>query len=91
VTRLALVALLLGCSPYPAQRAVPDDACEAAGARLAELGCPEARTPRGTPFAAVCRRAAADGRNLRADCLRSVQSCADVERVAATPEGAVCP
>lgn len=92
MTRWALLAVLaIGCSSLPQPTPVPDDACEAAGAHLASLGCRQARTPGGTPFAVVCRRAAADGRDLRADCLVGVQSCADVQRVAATPRGERCP
>lgn len=94
MTRLAYVLALacaLGCSDLPQPRAANSDACDAAGAHLAALGCRQAQTPRGTPFAAVCHRAAEDGRDLRADCLLRVTSCDDVRRVAATPRGQPCP
>lgn len=53
--------------------------CERAGVRLAALGCREAETPSGTPFAAVCERAAKDGRDFHPTCIESIQTCNEVE------------
>lgn len=71
--------------PAPVTRAE----CEAAEARLVELGCPEARTPDGTPFGEACWDAAQDGRHWRPDCIVLVTSCDQVERAAGT--WGVCP
>ncbi len=85
--RLLALSLLLavGCThcaagvlpPEPAP--VQAGACEAAGERLAELGCPEATTPGGAPFAAACDAAAADGRDWHPGCIAQVTSCDQVE------------
>lgn len=79
---LALSLALAGCvsvAPAPAPAPVPEGSCEAAGAHLAELGCPEAKTPAGAPFAAACNAAVADGRNWHPECLARVASCSEVE------------
>ena len=82
--RLLLVTILAlaGCAsvtPAPAPAPVPEGSCETAGANLTELGCPEATTPAGTPFATACLAAVADGRNWHPECLARVASCSEVE------------
>ena len=59
----------------------PADNCAAAGERLCQLRCRGALaiplwvSPMGTPYAEVCRRAFADGRDWRPDCVRRITSC----------------
>lgn len=65
--------------------------CKDAGDRLEQLGCPEARTPAGAPFAEACEAAAEDGRDWRADCIAQISSCAELQSAYNTPEGEVCP
>jgi hypothetical protein len=78
--------------PAPAPDPVPasEGHCTRAGARLADLGCPQALTPQDESFAAACERALADGRDWRPDCIATVQSCDEVLEAAATPEGEPC-
>lgn len=81
------MALLSGCAITPPpiepepQDPVPADmtGCEQAGERLAELGCQEAATPEGTPFAVVCADAAADGRDYHPECIATIQDCSEAE------------
>lgn len=82
-TLLVAVVLLAGCNdriPW-APPPVADDGCEQAWARLAELGCPEATSPKGTSYATVCRNAAANGVRLKGasnvGCLRDSRDCAE--------------
>ena len=80
---LLVVVLLAGCndrlpwSPPP----VADDGCEQAGARLAELGCPEAKNEVGTTYAVVCRNAAENGVKLKGAqhvaCLKAARDCTE--------------
>lgn len=79
---LALSLLLVGCThcvgtigPAPAPQA---SACDDAGATLERLGCPEAKTPAGNPFAVACVAAAADGRDWHPECLAKVTNCSQV-------------
>lgn len=80
---LLSVCLLLGCawySPAPGPAPIPDTGdCEAAGATLSALGCPEASTPGGTSFAVACETAARDGRDWHPECIARVTSCSQVE------------
>lgn len=88
----ACIGLFGGCSsatPPPAP-VVVGDPCEAAGARLAELGCPEAKTPAGLPFGDACKVARADGRDWRPDCIALVDSCDEVASAYRTRAGAPC-
>lgn len=100
LTLLALVllaaTLAVGCRPEvvpvppPVDPApVPEGACQAAQARLDELGCPEAQTPGGMRFEDACDAAAADGRNWCPVAISKVKRCADVARAAAGEWG--CP
>lgn len=87
MTRAALVALLVGaCSPQPfpldPPRPPPPDAgtlsdCELACARLAELGCPEAKpTPAGASCVDVCWNAEDSGVvTLDPACVARTTSC----------------
>ncbi len=74
--------------------------CQAAEKVLTDLGCPEANIP-GTAlpdggtanpigFGAACAAALIDGRNWRADCLRRITSCAQVNAAYRTPVGVKC-
>lgn len=71
---LALALLASGCSPAPAPRPMPapvDGAtCDAAEARLVELGCPV-----GVGYADACRSLAADGVDSHPDCLAAITDC----------------
>lgn len=94
---LAFVAALGLASCGPRQPVVPPpapvsgDACEDAEARLRQLGCTEyATTPGGIGFGDACRIAAQDGRSWRPDCIAVVDSCDDVPKAYATPEGSPC-
>ena len=83
---LLAVVLLIGChselpwSPPP----VADDGCEQAGARLAALQCPDATGPDGTPYAVVCRDAAAGGVRMKGaqhvPCLQAAKDCTEAEK-----------
>lgn len=80
---LLLAALALpGCPvvptpPDPGPAPVGD--CRAAGERLRALGCPEARTPEGTPFSEACERAQRDGRDWCPSAISQVSDCSEVE------------
>lgn len=72
------MTLLTSCTSHPAEYPI-EDACDLAQARLEELGCEEATTPAGTPFAEVCVRAYRDGRDWCATEIAVVQSCEEIE------------
>ena len=92
-------AVAFGCAavvaPVPPPHVEPVDAsdCERAGARLEQLGCrtpagvPLWRTPGGSPFSEACERAASDGRDWRADCLATIESCAEINDAS---RGVIC-
>ena len=83
----ALVLALVGAcavSPKPGPRPITPpqpEACEAAEAKLRVLDCrrddgsPWATTPAGTPFAQACRRALADGRDWKPQCIAKIEVC----------------
>lgn len=48
-------------------------------------------TPAGKPFAAFCREAHADGRDVRPDCIAVVPSCKWLDAAYRTPRGTPCP
>lgn len=82
-------------APRPPE-AVSSRACAAAEARLQALDCrradggPRWTTPQGEAFAAVCERRAVAGADMRPDCIAAVQTCAEVDTAALTPQGAPC-
>ena len=73
---VAVAAVVASCGPLPAPiaQATSSD-CAAAGARLRELGCPEAYTPLGTPFATFCVRQSDAGARIPASCIATAQTC----------------
>lgn len=80
---LVAVVLLAGCNdriPW-APPPVAEDGCEQAWTRLAELGCAEATSPKGSSYATVCRHAAADGVRFKGaqnvGCLRDSRDCTE--------------
>ncbi len=86
--RLALFALvaLSACSPAKAPCGVPDpdltaspqtqlEACEKAGDRLWQLGCPGYRTD----FVEFCMHMLANNIPIRPTCISLIQSCDDVD------------
>ncbi len=89
---LLFSAMLLGaCSCTPTTSA-PADArdpslpapigttdCDRAESRLRQLGCSQAASPKGVPFAQSCRDAAETGVDLGAKCIAAVTRCEDVE------------
>jgi hypothetical protein len=85
---LALCAALAAClpEPRPTPHPLPGTACEAAGARLEQLGCrrsdgaPLWTTPGGVPFADACQHAASDGRDWHPECIAVLDDCAGLDR-----------
>jgi len=84
---LALAAALLACSPTPGPQPPPaPEACEAACARLAELGCPEAApTPDGGMCTDVCLNVELSGyATANPRCIAEAESCAAIDLCAGT-------
>jgi len=77
--RIAILMLVCGCvtHPTPAPAPVPAGACQAAQERLEELGCQEAKTPKGTPFSEACDRAVDDGRSWCPVAVSRIDECAE--------------
>jgi hypothetical protein len=76
IVAVAVAAVVASCGPLPAPVSPATSAeCEAAGARLRELGCHEAYTPLGTPFATFCDRQSRAGARIPASCIASAESC----------------
>lgn len=82
---LALVAAVgvVSCSGSPL-RPVSAEFCDAAGVRLRELACvgsvgqPLWQSAGGIPFAEICKRAASQGRDLRAEYVARMHSCSQL-------------
>lgn len=68
-------AAATGGAPAPASSL---DDCAAADAKLNQLGCPQAKTPKGKAFVDVCRAASATHQNMHPECIAKVTSCAAV-------------
>lgn len=58
----------------------PGADCDSAGARLTALWCPEQTSPKGAPFAAVCRYSAEDGRPMPVGCISAAGSCEEARQ-----------
>lgn len=71
--------LTTGGSPSTGGSAATLDDCQRADVTLNALKCPEAKTPKGTPFADACRRAAATKQDWHPECIAKVTSCAAVK------------
>lgn len=89
---MTLALACCACTPIPMPPGpgpIPpsDGACQAAQERLEELGCPEAKTPAGTPFGEACEAAWADGRNWCAGAVAKITKCSQVEAAAAGERG----
>jgi hypothetical protein len=80
---LSLVSAVGSCQPLPHPEPIPPPVpgatCADAGAKLRAIGCPEARTPHGTPFEEACERAAADGRDFCPGDVAAITDCSEVE------------
>ncbi len=81
---IALLALFLftagHCERVPDPE-IPDDTedCEAAGAKLLELGCEEATLPDGTTFQAYCEDVQEKGHAVNPSCLKTISSCEEID------------
>lgn len=88
ILALSLAAeALCGCPPAPVPPPPPPPnlpACQRAGMRLLDLGCPAGRpTPKGESFEEVCNKTQASGyAELNPDCLAAIMSCDDVKKCA---------
>ena len=66
--------------PHPTPVVVDTDLCDAAEAKLIELGCPEGRpTKRGERFGDVCRELQNAGIFVNPRCLSTLVTCAGVD------------
>lgn len=84
--RVVLLALLLSTaccgptivhSPDATPEPIDGSRCAGAEAHLIAMGCPEQKSPKGTPYGDVCRNAAESGIDLYS-CPTAATSCAEV-------------